>query len=461
MRKTALLLLLAAAAAFATPAAPQTFQSMFAEYAVLAGVLVTIGLSLAAVAYMLGTLLSNEKIKMWSKTEMVELFYSGVLFAIVVGMYQMALGVAEGASYQVDTFSAERVCGSSVTLFNTFKIEGNDVDLGYDLLPCHMRIAKNFLATLFYEVAGLVKAVGINYSWYTFLSSVTVDFTPVGTSTFFGGAGFNHGVFAYLNAKNNALAFLFDNGVKVLTIVRFQEVLINFIAVALFPSLLAAGMVLRLFSLTRRLGGLLMALAFSLYFIYPMFYVIGDSVLNSVLLSRDCAATPETCPILSQVFLDMENAPKKLNNTNDETSLDNSAPGTVNTDGSAVASALLAQLGLYTASATCQEVKADVEAAGGGGEVPEDESAWLGMRDGNTLLGDWLSGAYLKGASWNPVYNSMSFGTILTGIKVLAKAAFFSLFFSFLAIFATIASVKSLSPMLGGDSEIAGLTHLI
>ena len=49
----------------------------------------------------------------------------------------------------------------------------------------------------------------------------------------------------------------------------------------------------------------------------------------------------------------------------------------------------------------------------------------------------------------------------LYALDLLARLMFFSTFFSFIAVIATIANIKVLSPMLGGDVEIAGLTRLI
>jgi hypothetical protein len=43
----------------------------------------------------------------------------------------------------------------------------------------------------------------------------------------------------------------------------------------------------------------------------------------------------------------------------------------------------------------------------------------------------------------------------------MGRMVFFSLFFSFLAVMSTIAAIKGLSPLFGGDVEIAGLTHLV
>ena len=42
-----------------------------------------------------------------------------------------------------------------------------------------------------------------------------------------------------------------------------------------------------------------------------------------------------------------------------------------------------------------------------------------------------------------------------------ARLVFFSMFFTLLSVFSTVGAVRALSPLLGGDTEIAGLTHLI
>jgi len=46
-------------------------------------------------------------------------------------------------------------------------------------------------------------------------------------------------------------------------------------------------------------------------------------------------------------------------------------------------------------------------------------------------------------------------------IDATARFVFFSMFFALLAVFATVGAIRSLSPLLGGDVELAGLTHLI
>lgn len=459
--KIALLVLLAVSAAFAQPApkSMDTFTNMFNANVGLAAILLAISIMLAGAVYMAGNFLMNDKVKEWAKTEAVEIFYSGVILAVIVGICASATGVAESLTRQIDPYSANVACNTDVEPFNYFRFhDKKPVDSGYAQLPCHMRVAKNFLATLFYETAGYVKAVGITHSWYTYLSSFSMDFTPVGTTTFFSGASFSHSILGFLNAKNNALAFLFDNGVKTLTLIRFQEVLMNYIGLALFPVLLAAGLILRAFMLTRKLGGLLMAIALSLYFVYPMFYVWGDSVLTSLKLEYGDQTKPfEERSALGQIFVDLDALPGKLSSDPLQSNTQ-SEDFKVNPDGDASMQKFLDQMSVLTATGKCKEVMEKQDNPPSEGWL----DYWLGyFGTTNPLLGNWLSGAYLKGGIGSFQGINPSFASILVGIDVLAKALFFSVFFSFLSVFATIAAIKTLSPMLGGDVEIAGLTHLI
>lgn len=458
MRKITFMLLFAVSALFAEykPLYSSSGDSLLLEWSSIAGAIFLIGIFLTGLVYMAGNSLMNDKIKGWAKTEFVELFYSAVLFAIIVSIYLMGNEVAKAFAFQIDSYSANTLCTSDDRPFHMMDVDSIE---GYRNLPCHLRIAKNFLASIFYETGGFVKAVGVTHSWYTYFSSLSLDYNAAGTTAYFSGASINHALFGFLNAKNNGLSFLFDNGVKILTIVRFQEVLVNFIGLALFPVLMTVGLILRTFMLTRKLGGLLIAMAISLYFIYPIFYIVGDSIYNSIIIAQHYDPLASEKPAIAWITADLGALPSK---PADLTPTGSAAEDlTFKTSMDDISSEFLNSLGMLSSTEKCEEAAAEVEAAGGEeGNIVENEGfdiTSLDSWDDNILLGDWLSGLYSSGGSTNPA----SFKSILAGIDVLAKALFFSMFFSFLSVFATISAVKTLSPMLGGDVEIAGLTHLI
>lgn len=405
------------------------FKGMFEKYLGIGAIVFAIGTFLTALVYMIGNFLMNDKIKEWAKAETVELFYSAVLFGIIISICAMGTDAAASLLKEYPT-SANIVCNNDIPAFNTFEIDGKQVDSGYAQLPCHLRVAKNFLASIFYETAGLVKAVGITQGWYAFLSSISFNYIQLAVPTVLGAGSLNFSPFAFLNAKNNALSFIFENAVKILTIVRFQEILINFIGIALFPVLLASGLILRTFSLTRKLGGLLMALALSLYFIYPVFYIIGDMVYNSAKIGDS---------VIAKVYTDFKDIPL-IGST--------ATPAEAKPVSNFETNKFLTQMNDFNKPDMCTETLENVE------NKDKDPNP---VQDQTGIFSTWLAKLYKKGGANNP----FSFHSVLVGIDALAKALFFSLFFGFLSIFATIAAVKTLSPMLGGDTEIAGLTHLV
>lgn len=426
------------------------FASAFGNYIGIASILLFIGIIFTGIIYMIGNFLMNEKVKGWAKTEAVEIFYSGVILSIIVGIVSTGTEVAGSFAIQVDPNGAI-VCSSNLPQFNTFMFHNERVDSGYAELRCHMRLAKNFLASLFYETAGFTKAVGITHSWYTYLASISIDVTPL---VLFGGASLSYAPLGFLNAKNNALSFLFENSVKVLTILRFQEVFINFVATSLFPVLLSAGIILRTFMLTRKLGGLFIAIALSIYFVYPMFYVFGDVVYMQLKIDANNQNKPiNERSALAMIFMDLDSLPKKLDGfdpykRDDEkviTNLDSSS------------NSFLTQIESLTDNKLCSEVKGTYDKL----KDPQGPKWTDHFRTENFMLEGWFSKLYYKGGVLSSQGILQTFNSILAGIDVLAKVMFFSMFFSFLSVFATIATIKGLSPMLGGDVEIAGLTHLI
>lgn len=455
-------------------ASSDPFIEIFPQYSYLAGALVMLGIFLSAIVYMIGTLFLNEKIKEWAKKEIVELFYSGILFAIIIFSYHIALNVATSLTYYLDSFGANIVC-SGKGVFDLYTINGESIDFGYANLPCHMKVAKNFFATLFWETASLIEGIAAAYGWYNFLSSWNLDISVGGTTHFFGGGNVGFAPFGYLQPEVQILYFIFDKGILVLSVIRFQEILINMIAVALFPVLLSGGMILRLFSLTRRLGGLLIAIAISLYFVFPMFYVLGSGVLHTILLSRDCAKTQEPCPILADIMIDFSSSPLLFNTSNPLIFSNKELPKSMDirniTETSTsnfsnffypdLCSKVLINLTEREKRNHSTPLYSDID------YVEENlneifATQGTSLEDFKSSFEGWFPTEFHSiGFSAFNLIRGLPFEKMLNIINILAKALFFSLFFSFLGIFSAIAAIKTLSPMLGGDPEIAGLTHLI
>jgi hypothetical protein len=445
------------AALLAAAAHAATFNDTFMTYSALAGGIIASALGVAAIIYMVGSMLAQDKLKAWAKIEVVEIAYSAFLLGIALSAVLLLNDLAGAYSAAVDPMGANVLCTASTpVVFNYFSFEGKPVDemnavANYAEVPCHMRLAKNFFSSLFYEQAYLVKNVGVFLSWQTLLSSLGIDFSYTGNTRFLGGGGINLAFFSFLNSNNNGLNFIFENGVKMLIVIRFQEVLLNVITTAIFPFTLATGLVLRCFSATRKLGGLLIAMAFMLFYVYPMFYVFGDGVYNYLYL-RETGMTPSAgTPRHALVDIPMDLAQFEDANPRAPETLAPLEPPqedpAVNTDVDILA--VEQALGTLSDPGLCERIEAGTQS----GQV-------LGEGGTKTLSGEWLSRKMTAGMNHvEGVTNG--YASIDRGIDALAKITFFTMFFSVFALYSTIAGIKSLSPMLGGDTEIAGLTHLI
>ena len=264
---------------------------------------------------------------------------------------------------------------------------------------------------------------------------------------------------------------VFDWAMKIMTITKLQEVLLRFIAVALFPSLFVIGAILRTFAFTRKLGGLLLAMAIALYFVFPAFYAFGALVMldlknqayqnwqaspqNPARLSTDPTDSPRDYPdppIANSMYntgnfsmiggsgtFSVEDAKDKLRNYEGLTS-DQYMDKVQKARDVGQASELLPSWDLSkNVQATDQQKNQSLKSAWTSG------MSWLGEVSKRSRWDYFVSDAWLPNGP----------------LDSLARITFWSMFFSFLSVIATIASIRSLSITFGGDIEIAGLTRLI
>ena len=420
------------------------FSSVYIDWALLAGALIIISSGLAAFVYLVGALLANDKIKTWAKIEFVEVFYSLVLLALTVSF----LGTMDATVQSIarsDPFS-NIVCSPA---FDTAPY--------YKGLPCHIKLGMSFLNSLFNEGTEIAYE---NYAIYIFTSAIAEMNLNLEVITEQAGVFAYNPIKGFFSVGNMVKMMVFDYTMKIMTITKFQEVLLRFIGLALFPTMFTVGIITRSFFFTRKLGGLLMALAISLYFIFPMFYVAGGMFFNEFKLKAvaiSCtggvAGCDHSASALKSLYVDMKGFPT-LGGPLDTDELfvkgreafvqDPHHKEYMNTPGAAKAFDALNQLGAKLDM--CKQLT----------EAETDDYA-------NQIVGNATN--LVDQLKKKNFYNKALFlaETVDPGgyIDSVSKLTFFSLFFSFLGVMASVAAVKSLSGLFGGDLEIAGLTHLI
>ncbi|MBN1169812.1 hypothetical protein JXA56_02215 [Candidatus Micrarchaeota archaeon] len=447
----------------------------------VAGAAMGLTVVIISIIWMLSELLQNDKMKGWAKMELVEVFYSAIILSMAItglpiidNVIKTAL-IGDGGSamtwvqYEVDgavqPWQLTNICN-----FQDDRIGAAETSVYHGVQSCHMRLGIWYLREIFDEAKRFAFDIYLSYIFTSMLAEFTINiefiFEKAGFFTFTPWKGF-------FTMGNTIKAQVFDWAIKIMMITKFQEILLRFIAVALFPALFVMGVILRTFAFTRRLGGLLLAMALALYFFYPAFYAFGaivmmdiknDPAVRNAWLSPDNPANPGNYDI--DPFTGPEDYP---NPPIANTMYMQGNFSMIGGDGNFNTEEASRSLERYEGYTDAQYFNAL--------EQKEDGTTFtfnLGDRTAYEQSTDEerkaaYQNAYSKGLEWfNDVSKENKFDRFVTfawepngPIDTLSRITFWSLFFSFFSIIGTIAVIRSLSITFGGDIEIAGLTRLI
>ncbi len=433
-------------------------ENLMRSYIAVAGVAFGIAIALASLVYMIGSALMNEKIKLWAKMELYEIIFSAIIVVLVFMLVPVASDI---------TNAALDIGGSGSSATSTFiKIPtpsgyneewvdlcGNRDIFGYENVnACHLRLAIYYFRTLYEEGRLFGYNILRTYAWTSFFAETAITVQLITEKMGMVMWVPQKGLFTM---RNQAMEFCFGWIVSLMVLNKFQELFVKFFAIAVFPVLVVLGGLLRTFTFTRRLGGLLLGLAIACYFIYPAIYALGGLLLIGIknearpMWIANTDANPDGSmdpPIINTLYI------KKADS--------NIVAGqTKIMDDYSDVEKQMAQLDWQSEYARQdREKKLREDATPGwdmGERVPDSEKEGLlggianlvkeiisYLTSGNFLLNTeaWHDGGY---------------------IEITARFAYFSILFSLFAIFGTIASIRSLAMTLGGDIELAGLTRLI
>lgn len=415
-----------------------------------AGALLLLVLSIVALAYALGSLLSNDQIKAWAKVELVEVFYTAVILAMTVFLVTLANDSIAGLINSSHPYVANGVVSQSG--FCTH-LEGLK---DYEGLPCHIAVGKSFFSTLFDESSMYLYDMLRDYNRMAYLASMGFNMDTILHAT--GGLFFSPFA-AYLQMPIGIYNYLFDFGVRSLILIKSQEILLVFVNASVFPVFISVGIALRAFPAFRKLGGLMMGIALSMYYVFPAFYVLGSYILSGMMMAQFYDSPTHSVSIMDAPFIDFD--AMKIGDTGKSVA-DLIPNPTVTTDANGVS---MDYGGTHSTQADLDSGKLIyLNTAGADICTPTADrvsgfdagSEWIDFVTLLAQIGTFPISGFMTGEK----FDEWIFGD--NGIiNSMARMIFFSLFFSFLSVMSTIAAIKNISPMLGGDVEIAGLTHLV
>jgi hypothetical protein len=441
----------------------------WASWIVLAGVALGIAVTLSTLVYMLSAILNNDKMKTWAKMELVEIFYSAMIIALAL----FGLGLINSAVQGAVTLGGsgyQPMCGANVTnawvpvvigttkTYQCLDICGNTIastqgSVYKDIDGCHMRLGIWYLREIFDETKNFAFDIYLDYIDKSILQEFTINveflFEKAGFFTFTPWRGF-------FTMGNTVRQLVFEWAIKIMMLSKFQEIMLRFISTALFPALFVSGAVLRSFTFSRRLGGLLLAMGISLYFIFPTFYAFGALVMLD---------------LKNRAYIDwMADTDANPNGIRD--------PPVANTMYTKGVYNMIGGSGKFETS-KAKDYLADYEGL-------TDDAYYKYLEEGDpdyTLDFDLSADSQATDAekveglkqarksteTWfEGVSKESKFDQFINHaweangpIDTLSRLTFWSLFFSLFSVIGTIAGIRSLSMTFGGDIEIAGLTRLI
>ncbi len=466
-----------------------------------AGAALGLATVLSGVIYMLSELLQSEKMKGWAKMELTEIVYSAIIISMAVtalplidAVVQGGLGVSNtggGGGGAIGCAGSQTSAWIPVADYANFvstarapecldicgdRIAASNLSVYHGVESCHLRLGIWYMRAIFDEAKTFAFDIYLSYIKTSMFAEFTINieflFEKAGFFTFTPWRGF-------FTIGNKVKEMVFDWAIKLMMLTKFQEVLLRFIATSMFPALFVSGAIMRTFTFTRRLGGLLLAMAIALYFVFPSFYAFGALILLD--LKHD--------PAIIDAWMHSDANPGNNNALMDATQFPDPPiantmymRGTVPMPGgggqgyndSEVRERLRAyegmssdeyfgymeagrdnegggMLALYNPDTgrvsdfTAQQASTNAERDAALANSRREADEWFGSVSKENMLDEFVSFAWEKNGP----------------LDTLGRLTFWSMFFSIFSVIGTIAAIRSLSMTFGGDIELAGLTRLI
>ena len=228
-------------------------------------------LFIVCLGWMYATAVRDDKLKGWCKNELLQLGFSVLILIAVLAV------IATLSNAVLVIASASPATGSQADAWRLYVgVRCAPTNTAYDR-PCHIRLAEDFLQILASASEEQARTV-LNYnSILSTVSSIGLSFRGMPDPSGY----LDISPLAGLAVPIETLGFVFDMANKNLMAIRFQQTLMELLHLAFFPLFLSMGLFFRSLYFTRRLGGLLIAIALGAYIVLPLMYVFFHAMLFS------------------------------------------------------------------------------------------------------------------------------------------------------------------------------------
>lgn len=237
---------------------------------------------LVAIAYMIGTGLEMPELQAWAKTEFVQIITNAILilalFVTIAFINLIVLGVAYESNLGLEECNILSGATGGVDCLRAVTTNYLDVQIT-DTME---KSAKTVLESNTKDSAWAARRFGINCISLVYCVQL----------------GINMGFFGHYALNTDMYAIVFEHYTNLLAFIAAQRFFVEQISFKMAPAILAVGIVARSFFFTRKLGGLLMAIAIGCMFFFPGMYIF-DWVTMDMATNGDTAGTdqdPTGCP---------------------------------------------------------------------------------------------------------------------------------------------------------------------
>ncbi len=247
-------------------------------------IMAALALAIVALAYMAGMFLQSEELKQFSKEELIQ-----------AGMSLLMIGILLGTVVFLDQM-LENTSNSIVPPCPPGYSYGSSTPRMVQYAGCYIDSLYTMSAT---QARGtLIEAVDAGESAYRYVGYQSDD-----QSLAYSGANYRPNAYRRLDLEvkgqelNQLSTILFSLGA--------QRIFLMQIIPALAPVLILLGFVLRILFFTRKLGGLLIAVGFGLFMVFPATYLLSWVTLQVSVFGPQAIATGQTnpaCPVECKVL---------------------------------------------------------------------------------------------------------------------------------------------------------------
>ncbi len=438
---------------------------VFQHYLGIGVLIVIIQIVLVGIVYAVGKALDNSKMIAYSKEEMAQAIFSlliiGGLFTLLMitnNTFCLTLGLIDS------TYTS--TCGQNLN-FDT-----------------HLAIARLHLAQQYNNLRVLGVGILRIYDW---------KMTSSGMGLSMGLAKIKP--FSYQIYDTFALKESFSYLIKVMLFLKYQEIFMLIGGYQLFPILLGLGLFFRAISITRKLGGLLIGIGLGLFYVLPYMYILSQVILqsNGCFSSKYLVdATPIQITGFTLGNMIESNGIEKDANELIKEHIKNIEDKKSKLENDPTKIKALAEAELVAESAYTDNGKGGLEYTTGNEKHFLNPGSLGVLPKGKLYFGDGLfsqnSGGFdpnnlgpaaanaRKVDSVNIIGNSKPLNNYLNNrnikynscgniepsiLQIVAFHIIAATFTSIVSIVGMISAIKEISKLLGGDTEIAGITRVL